>query len=54
MGNDDLDQLDKIFVLCGTPTEASWPEFKNLPIFKDTIKNFSTVHSRTLHSKFQQ
>jgi len=30
-GESEIDQLDKIFELCGTPTEETWPDFKNLP-----------------------
>jgi serine/threonine-protein kinase BUR1 len=30
-GNSDADQLDKIFNLCGSPTQHSWPDFDRLP-----------------------
>lgn len=30
-GNGELDQIQKIFKLLGTPTEADWPEFSALP-----------------------
>ncbi|KAI0634816.1 kinase-like domain-containing protein [Trametes polyzona] len=30
-GASDIDQLDKIWHLCGTPTAQSWPEFESLP-----------------------
>lgn len=30
-GSDDLDQLKKIFRLCGSPTEESMPGYKDLP-----------------------
>jgi cell division cycle 2-like len=30
-GKTELDQLTKIFELCGSPTEESWPSFRRLP-----------------------
>ncbi|KAJ6631243.1 kinase-like domain-containing protein [Mycena sp. CBHHK59/15] len=30
-GTSDLDQLDKIWTLCGTPNQHSWPNFDSLP-----------------------
>ncbi|KZF22731.1 kinase-like protein [Xylona heveae TC161] len=30
-GKNEVDQLSKIFELCGIPTEESWPGFKRLP-----------------------
>merc|ERR1719305_1100585 len=30
-GRGELDQVDKIFRLQGTPTEESWPGYSNLP-----------------------
>ncbi|KAL7538393.1 hypothetical protein ACHAWF_006075 [Thalassiosira exigua] len=30
-GNGELDQIQKIFKLLGTPTDTSWPEFSSLP-----------------------
>jgi len=33
-GNTDADQLQKIFKVLGTPSEASWPTMKELPEFK--------------------
>ncbi|KAJ6571852.1 kinase-like domain-containing protein [Mycena capillaripes] len=30
-GTSDLDQLDKIWNLCGTPNQHSWPNFDSLP-----------------------
>ncbi|KAJ7138530.1 kinase-like domain-containing protein [Mycena crocata] len=30
-GTSDLDQLDKIWALCGTPNQHSWPNFDSLP-----------------------
>lgn len=30
-GNTELEQIDNIFKLCGTPDEQSWPSVKKLP-----------------------
>ncbi|KAK5069021.1 hypothetical protein LTR16_009748, partial [Cryomyces antarcticus] len=30
-GKNEVDQLSKIFELCGIPTDATWPGFKRLP-----------------------
>ncbi|TVY54089.1 Cyclin-dependent kinase 11B, partial [Lachnellula suecica] len=30
-GKNEVDQLSKIFELCGIPTETSWPSFRRLP-----------------------
>ena len=30
-GRTEIDQLELIFKLCGTPTEENWPEAKDLP-----------------------
>ena len=32
-GTTEIDQLDKIFQLCGTPTEEDWPEITNLSFY---------------------
>jgi hypothetical protein len=34
-----MDQLDKIWWLCGTPTKENWPDFDNLPGL-DGVKEF--------------
>ena len=36
-GRTELDQLDLIFKLCGTPNEDNWPGVQNLP-FWATLK----------------
>ncbi|CAJ0897991.1 6295_t:CDS:2 [Entrophospora sp. SA101] len=35
MGNSDINQLEQIFKLCGSPTEEDWPSFKKLPVASD-------------------
>jgi len=34
-GESELDQLEKIWELCGTPTEETWPGYRNLPGCQD-------------------
>lgn len=34
-GLSDIDQLHKIFQLCGTPDDRVWPNFKQLPDIKN-------------------
>eukprot|EP01090_Pellita_catalonica_P019383 TRINITY_DN6577_c0_g1_i2.p1 TRINITY_DN6577_c0_g1~~TRINITY_DN6577_c0_g1_i2.p1 ORF type:complete len:541 (-),score=52.84 TRINITY_DN6577_c0_g1_i2:212-1834(-) len=33
-GKQELEQLDLIFKMCGTPNERTWPGFCNLPLYK--------------------
>ncbi|KAG8861075.1 serine/threonine protein kinase, CMGC, CDC2/CDK sub [Serendipita sp. 411] len=40
-GSSDMDQLEKIWWLCGTPTDDSWPDFRNLPGLEG-VKTFNT------------
>lgn len=44
-GSSDLDQLDKIWQLCGTPNERSWPGFDTLPGCEG-VKRFSNYPRR--------
>ena len=53
LGSDDLDQLDKIFQLCGTPTAQSWPKMKDLPGMQ-SIAKFERSYPRSIEQKFQQ
>lgn len=51
-GSSDMDQLEKIWWLCGTPTRESWPDFENLPgldgikMFKERPKDLRNFLSR--------
>lgn len=38
-GQSDMDQLDKIWWLCGSPNNVDWPDFENLPGL-DGVKEF--------------
>lgn len=40
----EIDQLFQIFQTLGTPDTATWPEFKQLPYFQNTLfPNFQVV-----------
>ncbi|KYQ90248.1 putative protein serine/threonine kinase [Tieghemostelium lacteum] len=49
-GNSDIDQLDKIFKLLGTPTPQIWPDFYSLPLVKNI--NFEKQPFNNLKLKF--
>jgi serine/threonine-protein kinase BUR1 len=54
-GSSDLDQIDRICRLCGSPTEEVWPEYRKLPIFdpvSGTVSNFQQVYPRSIREKF--
>ncbi|CDU19326.1 CMGC/CDK protein kinase [Plasmodium yoelii 17X] len=38
-GENEIDQLGKIFFLLGTPNENNWPEAKHLPLYTDFTKS---------------
>jgi serine/threonine-protein kinase BUR1 len=44
-GTSDLDQLEKIWYLCGTPTQHSWPHYDALPGCEG-IKRFNPYQRR--------
>ena len=51
----ELDQIQKIFKLLGTPTDADWPEFVALPsagTFKWKNKNRSDLRQKLLVNSF--
>ncbi len=50
-GASDLDQLDKVWQLCGTPNPQSWPEYELLPGC-DGVKNFQ-YHPRRLRKTYE-
>lgn len=51
-GKRELDQLDLIFRLCGTPNDENWPDAKNLPWYNMFQQN--EVHRRVLVEHFKQ
>lgn len=50
-GSSDLDQLDKIWHLCGSPSRESWPEYESLPGCEG-IKPFGN-HARRLRQTYE-
>jgi serine/threonine-protein kinase BUR1 len=52
-GISDLDQLDKIWQLCGTPNQHTWPDYDKLPGC-DGIKRFSSTYSRKVKGAYDQ
>lgn len=52
MGTNDLDTLDKIFRLCGSPTKDNWPSYTELPHVKDGKFPIET-YKPGFHSYFQ-
>ncbi|KAF9457143.1 kinase-like domain-containing protein [Collybia nuda] len=51
-GNSDLDQLEKIWQLCGTPNQHTWPNYDALPGCEGVIR-FNTNHSRKLKQTYE-
>ncbi|KIY44096.1 Pkinase-domain-containing protein [Fistulina hepatica ATCC 64428] len=47
VGSSDLDQLDKIWQLCGTPNQQTWPCWDDLPGCEG-VKRFSTTYTRSI------
>ncbi|KAI0684211.1 kinase-like domain-containing protein [Cytidiella melzeri] len=50
-GSSDLDQLEKIWQLCGTPTQITWPNFDTLPGCEG-VKRFA-IHSRRVKQTYE-
>lgn len=50
-GTTDLDQLEKIWALCGTPNQHTWPNYDDLPGC-DGVKRFNTTYSRRLKQAY--
>ncbi|KAK4493674.1 hypothetical protein PRZ48_014859 [Zasmidium cellare] len=53
-GKNEVDQLSKIFELCGIPTEDTWPGFKRLPNARSLRlpSNSSTAQGSIVRSRF--
>lgn len=49
-GQGELDQIDKIFEMVGTPTETAWPDFEKLP--SAGIFRWRSSATRQLEQKF--
>ncbi|RFU33921.1 hypothetical protein B7463_g2445, partial [Scytalidium lignicola] len=49
----EVDELSKIFELCGIPTEETWPGFKRLPNARSLrLPNNPVIHGSVLRAKF--
>jgi hypothetical protein len=55
-GSSDIDQLHKIFQLCGTPNKDVWPSFMNLPDIKSGALTlpFPETFNSALREKFSK
>jgi hypothetical protein len=55
-GASDLDQLSKIFQLCGTPDEHNWKGLADLPNIqnKTIMLPFPEIHQRQIRVKFHK
>ena len=51
-GESDIDQLHKIWQLCGTPTESTWPGWEDLPGCEGQKK--FVVRERIVKQKFSE
>ncbi|KAJ4468845.1 kinase-like domain-containing protein [Lentinula aciculospora] len=51
-GNSDIDQLDRIWGLCGTPNQHTWPNYDKLPGC-DGMKRFTATFSRRVKQLYE-
>lgn len=52
-GKNEVDELSKIFELCGIPTEESWPGFRRLPNARSLkLPKNPITHGSVLRAKF--
>ncbi|KAI3602859.1 cmgc cdk cdk9 protein kinase [Moniliophthora roreri] len=51
-GNSDIDQLERIWQLCGTPNQHSWPNFDQLPGCEG-IKRWNTTYPRKIRQAYE-
>jgi len=51
-GRNEIDQLELIFKLCGTPTEATWPSVSKLPWYKFKPKKVYKPRLREVFKDF--
>ena len=53
-GDSEIDQIFRIFRVCGTPSEADWPGVSHLAHYKTTFPQWSSVLTRTLSTTVNQ
>ncbi|CAK5272995.1 unnamed protein product [Mycena citricolor] len=52
-GTSDLDQLEKIWTLCGTPNQHNWPNYDHLPGCEGVKQRFDQTRMRKLKSVYE-
>ena len=52
-GTSDLDQLEKIWQLCGTPNQHNWPHHDTLPGCEG-VTRWTTTHSRRIKNSYER
>jgi serine/threonine-protein kinase BUR1 len=52
-GTSDLDQLEKIWQLCGSPNQHNWPNHDQLPGCEGVIR-FNSTHSRRVKAAYER
>ena len=52
-GTSDLDQLEKIWHLCGTPNQHNWPHHDTLPGCEG-VTRWTTTHSRRIKISYER
>ncbi|KAJ8582935.1 Pkinase-domain-containing protein [Rhizopogon salebrosus TDB-379] len=51
-GSSDIDQLEKIWQLCGTPNQHTWPNYDALPGCEG-VKRFNQTYSKKLRAAYE-
>ena len=52
-GSSDIDQLEKIWQLCGTPNQHTWPNYDALPGCEG-VKRFNQTYSKKLRAAYER
>lgn len=52
-GSSDIDQLEKIWQLCGTPNQHTWPNYDALPGCEG-VKRFNQTYSKKLKAAYER
>lgn len=53
-GTSDLDQLEKIWQLCGTPNQHTWPNHDALPGCEGVVVRFPTQYARRVKQTYER